>query len=195
MAETRKPVELRPPRTAGALPAQPDGAPAAPARSTDRRLWIVMAVLGAALLLALGGIAFLLLTWAPAAPGAPTEPVVTIVKPEDGPMLLLDEMVINVGGASSGHYARVRVALEFYDEHGYRLFLGIKEGEESAVADPTTVPNAIRARDALLDVLSSSTVADFDDVPALRERMREAVNRALFQPVIKQIHFVERAVQ
>lgn len=199
MAESRNAKETKPAAGKDA-PAAPARQEAAPPKPTDHKKFMIIAIaVGVLILAALGVVGVLLLQNLKAPPGSAAQEPPTIVQPVDGPMLQLDEMIVNVGGAASGHYARVQIALEFYDEYGYNYFMGIdptrKGGGGHGGEEGKLVPNVIRAHDVILSVLSGSQVSDFDDVPGMKQKLLEAVNGVLYQPVVKDVHFIERAVQ
>ena len=152
------------------------------AAPTKKPIFIYVAV-GLVLVLALaGGTAYYVVTnyMGSGKAAAPREPgvLMKLGDPKEG-------FIVNIGTATSGRYLKIGVILE------------LKPDKNPKPAGKTLSPEEIRIQDAVLHVLRSQSVADFD--PQKQERLKELikqeVNRVVGREAVMEVYITNILLQ
>lgn len=152
------------------------------AAPTKKPIFIYVAV-GLVLVLALaGGTAYYVVTnyMGSGKAAAPREPgvLMKLGDPKEG-------FIVNIGTATSGRYLKIGVILE------------LKPDKNAKPAGKTLSPEEIRIQDAVLHVLRSQSVADFD--PQKQERLKELikqeVNRVVGREAVMEVYITNILLQ
>ena len=152
------------------------------AAPTKKPIFIYVAV-GLVLVLALaGGTAYYVVTnyMGSGKAAAPREPgvLMKLGDPKEG-------FIVNIGTATSGRYLKIGVILE------------LKPDKHAKPAGKTLSPEEIRIQDAVLHVLRSQSVADFD--PQKQERLKELikqeVNRVVGREAVMEVYITNILLQ
>ena len=152
------------------------------AAPTKKPIFIYVAV-GLVLVLALaGGTAYYVVTnyMGSGKAAAPRDPgvLMKLGDPKEG-------FIVNIGTATSGRYLKIGVILE------------LKPDKNAKPAGKTLSPEEIRIQDAVLHVLRSQSVADFD--PQKQERLKELikqeVNRVVGREAVMEVYITNILLQ
>ena len=152
------------------------------AAPTKKPIFIYIAV-GLVLVLALaGGTAYYVVTnyMGSGKAAAPWEPgvLMKLGDPKEG-------FIVNIGTATSGRYLKIGVILE------------LKPDKNAKPAGKTLSPEEIRIQDAVLHVLRSQSVADYD--PQKQERLKELikqeVNRVVGREAVMEVYITNILLQ
>ena len=152
------------------------------AAPTKKPIFIYVAV-GLVLVLALaGGTAYYVVTnyMGSGKAAAPREPgvLMKLGDPKEG-------FIVNIGTATSGRYLKIGVILE------------LKPDKNAKPAGKNLSPEEIRIQDAVLHVLRSQSVADFD--PQKQERLKELikqeVNRVVGREAVMEVYITNILLQ
>ena len=152
------------------------------AKTKKKPIFIYVAV-GLVLVLALaGGTAYYVVTnyMGSGKAAAPREPgvLMKLGDPKEG-------FIVNIGTATSGRYLKIGVILE------------LKPDKNAKPAGKTLSPEEIRIQDAVLHVLRSQSVADFD--PQKQERLKELikqeVNRVVGREAVMEVYITNILLQ
>ena len=152
------------------------------AAPTKKPIFIYIAV-GLVLVLALaGGTAYYVVTnyMGSGKAAAPREPgvLMKLGDPKEG-------FIVNIGTATSGRYLKIGVILE------------LKPDKNAKPAGKTLSPEEIRIQDAVLHVLRSQSVADYD--PQKQERLKELikqeVNRVVGREAVMEVYITNILLQ
>lgn len=152
------------------------------AAPTKKPIFIYVAV-GLVLVLALaGGTAYYVVTnyMGSGKAAAPREPgvLMKLGDPKEG-------FIVNIGTATSGRYLKIGVILE------------LKPDKNAKPAGKTLSPEEIRIQDAVLHVLRSQSVADYD--PQKQERLKELikqeVNRVVGREAVMEVYITNILLQ
>lgn len=97
-----------------------------------------------------------------------------------------DGLIINIGGVSSGRYLKIGVILELKPD---------KKGQQSG--GKTASPEEIKALDAVVQLLRSQKIEDFD--PSKQERLKDMikseVNRAYGEDRVIEVYITNFVLQ
>ena len=152
------------------------------AAPTKKPIFIYVAV-GLVLVLALaGGTAYYVVTnyMGSGKAAAPREPgvLMKLGDPKEG-------FIVNIGTATSGRYLKIGVILE------------LKPDKNAKPAGKTLSPEEIRIQDAVLHVLRSQSVADYD--PQKQERLKDLikqeVNRVVGREAVMEVYITNILLQ
>lgn len=152
------------------------------AAPTKKPIFIYVAV-GLVLVLALaGGTAYYVVTnyMGSGKAAAPREPgvLMKLGDPKEG-------FIVNIGTATSGRYLKIGVILE------------LKPDKNAKPAGKTMSPEEIRIQDAVLHVLRSQSVADYD--PQKQERLKDLikqeVNRVVGREAVMEVYITNILLQ
>ena len=152
------------------------------AAPTKKPIFIYVAV-GLVLVLALaGGTAYYVVTnyMGSGKAAAPREPgvLMKLGDPKEG-------FIVNIGTATSGRYLKIGVILE------------LKPDKNAKPAGKTLSPEEIRIQDAVLHVLRSQSVADYD--PQKQERLKELikqeVNKVIGRDIVMEVYITNILLQ
>ena len=152
------------------------------AAPTKKPIFIYVAV-GLVLVLALaGGTAYYVVTnyMGSGKAAAPREPgvLMKLGDPKEG-------FIVNIGTATSGRYLKIGVILE------------LKPDKNAKPAGKNLSPEEIRIQDAVLHVLRSQSVADYD--PQKQERLKELikqeVNKVIGRDIVMEVYITNILLQ
>jgi flagellar FliL protein len=152
------------------------------AAPTKKPIFIYVAV-GLVLVLALaGGTAYYVVTnyMGGGKAAAPREPgvLMKLGDPKEG-------FIVNIGTATSGRYLKIGVILE------------LKPDKNAKPAGKTQSPEEIRIQDAVLHVLRSQSIADYD--PQKQERLKDLikqeVNRVVGREAVMEVYITNILLQ
>ena len=152
------------------------------AAPTKKPIFIYVAV-GLVLVLALaGGTAYYVVTnyMGGAKAAAPREPgvLMKLGDPKEG-------FIVNIGTATSGRYLKIGVILE------------LKPDKKLQAAGKTMSPEEIRIQDAVLHVLRSQRVEDYDPQKQdrLKELIKQEVNKVLGRESVYEVYITNILLQ
>ena len=97
-----------------------------------------------------------------------------------------DGLVVNIGGSSSGRYLKIGVILELRPD---------KKGQ--AIGGKTASPEEIKALDAVLQLLRSQKVEDFEPSrhDRLKEQIKSEVNKAYGEDRVIEVYITNFVLQ
>ena len=152
------------------------------AAPTKKPIFIYVAV-GLVLVLALaGGTAYYVVTnfMGSGKAAAPREPgvLMKLGDPKEG-------FIVNIGTATSGRYLKIGVILE------------LKPDKNAKPAGKTLSPEEIRIQDAVLHVLRSQSIADYDPQKQdrLKELIKQEVNKVIGRDIVMEVYITNILLQ
>ena len=152
------------------------------AAPTKKPIFIYVAV-GLVLVLALaGGTAYYVVTnyMGSGKAAAPREPgvLMKLGDPKEG-------FIVNIGTATSGRYLKIGVILE------------LKPDKNAKPAGKTLSPEEIRIQDAVLHVLRSQSIADYDPQKQdrLKDLIKQEVNRVVGRDIVMEVYITNILLQ
>ena len=152
------------------------------AAPTKKPIFIYIAV-GLVLVLALaGGTAYYVVTnyMGSGKAAAPREPgvLMKLGDPKEG-------FIVNIGTATSGRYLKIGVILE------------LKPDKNAKPAGKTLSPEEIRIQDAVLHVLRSQSIADYDPQKQdrLKDLIKQEVNRVVGRDIVMEVYITNILLQ
>ena len=152
------------------------------AAPTKKPIFIYVAV-GLVLVLALaGGTAYYVVTnyMGSGKAAAPREPgvLMKLGDPKEG-------FIVNIGTATSGRYLKIGVILE------------LKPDKNAKLAGKTLSPEEIRIQDAVLHVLRSQSIADYDPQKQdrLKELIKQEVNKVIGRDIVMEVYITNILLQ
>jgi flagellar FliL protein len=152
------------------------------AAPTKKPIFVYVAV-GLVLVLALaGGTAYYVVTnyMGGGKAAAPREPgvLMKLGDPKEG-------FIVNIGAANSGRYLKIGVILE------------LKPDKNAKAAGKTLSPEEIRIQDAVLHVLRSQSITDYDPQKQdrLKELIKQEVNRVVGRDIVMEVYITNILLQ
>ena len=95
------------------------------------------------------------------------------------------EVLLNIGAANSGRYLKIGVILE------------LKPDKNAKPAGKTMSPEEIRIQDAVLHVLRSQSITDYDPQKQdrLKELIKQEVNRVVGRDIVMEVYITNILLQ